>query len=508
MRAASSRQVRLFALSDQAKRDAVFDDSGHAEKVYGQWVSGDAFAILGVKPALGRVLASTDDINPGQHPVAVLSYDFWTRRFGRNPDVLGRWVTIREKPLQIVGVAAKGFTGVEPGIMTDVWAPTMMWDDRAIADPDTRWFRIWGRMQAGVAEEQARTVLQSGLHQFRPRAGRQAARGVAGPARISSSTLVSTCGPPRPVHPDCARTSRAHCGCSAASPHWCCSSPSMNVASLLVARAAARQREMALRASIGAGRGRLIQQALIESGLLALTSCALGAVLSVVATPKIVSMISTSATTVRLDVWPDWRVLVFLGAMGILVTFLFGLAPALHASAAPPADALKSGGRHATRVGSVPASRCRADRIQLRRAVRGRSVPGELRETASDRSRVRREQPGARECHGLVDRTGPGAGPGLVDLLVGTPGTHTGDRLCEPVSLGVVHGFRTQQERADPGSTGRCLYPVVLAGVTGVSAHDANPPRCGTRFGVAGCTAGTADRGHRERELRQAVLSG
>ena len=166
MRAASSGQVRLFAVSDQARRDAVFDDSGQVEKVYGQWVSGDAFAILGVKPALGRVLASTDDINPGQHPVAVLSYDFWTRRFASNPDVLGRWVTIREKPLQIVGVAAKGFTGVEPGIMTDVWAPTMMWDDRAISDPDTRWFRIWGRMQAGVAQEQAHTVLQSVFASF------------------------------------------------------------------------------------------------------------------------------------------------------------------------------------------------------------------------------------------------------------------------------------------------------------------------------------------------------
>ena len=127
---------------------------------------------------------------------------------------------------------------------------------------------------------------------------------------------------------------------------------SMNVASLLVARAAARQREMALRASIGAGRGRLIQQALIESGLLALASCALGAAFSVVATPKIVSMTSASAANVRLDVWPDWRVLVFLSGMGILVTFLFGLAPALHAAAAPPADALKSGGgRHTTRVG-------------------------------------------------------------------------------------------------------------------------------------------------------------
>ena len=70
------------------------------------------------------MLAPSDDLKPGQHPVAVLSYDFWSRRFGRDPGVLGRWVTIRDKPLQIVGVAEQGFTGVEPGIMTDIWAPT------------------------------------------------------------------------------------------------------------------------------------------------------------------------------------------------------------------------------------------------------------------------------------------------------------------------------------------------------------------------------------------------
>jgi hypothetical protein len=198
LRGASSAQVRLFALSDQAKRDAVFDDNGHAEKVYGQWVSGDAFAILGVQPALGRMLASTDDINPGQHPVAVLSYDFWTRRFDRHPDVLGRWVTIREKPLQIVGVAAKGFTGVEPGIVTDIWAPTMMWDDRAISDPDTRWFRIWGRVRTGVTEVQARTVLQTVFGRF---AREQAARrSEESRERLDQLlTLVSICDPPRLV---------------------------------------------------------------------------------------------------------------------------------------------------------------------------------------------------------------------------------------------------------------------------------------------------------------------
>ena len=351
MRAASSAQVRLFAVSDQDRGDAVFDGSGQVEKVYGQWVSGDAFAILGVKPALGRVLASTDDINPGQHPVAVLSYDFWTRRFARSPDVLGRWVTIREKPLQIVGVAAKGFTGVEPGIMTDVWAPTMMWDDGAISDPDTRWFRIWGRMQAGVAEEQARTILQSVCTSFR----RDQVAGRPEEFRDRLEQFLNT-----RVHLRSAATGPSGLRENFARALWVLGAlaalvllvASLNVASLLVARAAARQREMALRASIGAGRGRLIQQALIESGLLALTSCALGAILSVVATPKIVSMTSTSAATVRLDVWPDWRVLVFLGGVGILVTFMFGLAPALRASSAPPADALKSGGgRHATRVG-------------------------------------------------------------------------------------------------------------------------------------------------------------
>jgi putative ABC transport system permease protein len=352
MRAASSRQVRLFAVSDQSKRDAVFDDSAHAEKVYGQWISGEAFAILGVRPALGRVLASADDSNPGQHPVAVLSYDFWTRRFGGSPDVLGRWITIRDKQLQIVGVAARSFTGLEPGVMTDVWIPTMMWDERAIGDPDTRWFRIWGRLQAGVAEEQARTVLQTVYSRF---ARAQAAqRPEESQGRLTQ--LLTT-----RVHLRSAATGPSGLRENFSRALWILGAiaalvlliAAINVASLFVARAAARQREMALRVSIGAGRGRLIQQALIESGLLAFMSCALGAALSIVATPKLVSMISTSWTTVRLDVRPDWQVMVFLAALGIVVTLVFGLVPALRASAAPPAEALRSGGgRQATAVGS------------------------------------------------------------------------------------------------------------------------------------------------------------
>ena len=164
MREASRAQVQLFGMSHQSLREAVFADSGgQPEKIYAQWISGDAFPLLGVKPALGRLLTGSDDLKPGQHPVAVISYDFWTRRFGRDPSVLGRWLTLRDKQLQIVGVTAKGFTGTEPGFMTDVWAPNMMWSEEAISSPGWSWFRIWGRVQPGVTSGEARAVLQ---HRF------------------------------------------------------------------------------------------------------------------------------------------------------------------------------------------------------------------------------------------------------------------------------------------------------------------------------------------------------
>ena len=350
MREAARPYVHLFAMSDQSRRDATFD-GGEPEKVYGQWISGDAFPILGVRPAIGRLLAPSDDQHPGQHPVAVLSYDFWMRRFGGRPDVLGRWVTIRGKPLQIVGVAAKGFTGVEPGISTDIWAPTMMWDERVIFDPDTRWFRIWGRLQPDIASDQARTVLQTVLTAFRR--DDAARRPAESRERIEQYVntrvyLRSAANGPSALRENFERPLWVLAGIAVLVLLIACA----NVASLLAARATSRQREMALRVSIGAGRGRLIQQVLVESALLALASCALGAVLATAMTPKIVSMLSTSRSIVHLDLPLNWRLLVFLTGIGSLVTLMFGTAYAIRASAVLPADALRTGsGRYTAGIG-------------------------------------------------------------------------------------------------------------------------------------------------------------
>ena len=352
LRDAGQAHIQLFAMSDQSRREAIFDDAGgRSEKVYGQWISGNAFGLLGVRPALGRLLAASDDRKPGQHPVAVVSHDFWLRRFGGNPSVLGRWVTIREKQLQIVGVAEKGFTGVEPGIMTDVWAPAMMWDDRAISDASTRWFRMWGRLQPGVAAEQARALLQTVFTNFQRE---QAALHPNDEPREVSARLISTSVY---LRPGANGSSGLREGFARAL--WILASVAVlvlliacaNVAGLLTARAAAREREMALRISIGASRGRLIQQVLVESALLSAASCVVGALIALAAAPRIVSMLSTSRSLVRLDLHLDWRLLLFLAGVGSLVTFLFGLTPALRASSVSPNRALKSGGRQTAAAG-------------------------------------------------------------------------------------------------------------------------------------------------------------
>jgi putative ABC transport system permease protein len=353
MRVASGEQVQLFAMSFQSRRDAVFDDaSPRTEKIYAQWISGTAFPILGVRPQLGRLLTESDDRKPGQHPVAVLSYDFWSRRFGRDPSVLGRWVTIRGTRLQIVGVAEKTFTGAEPGIMTDLWAPTMMWDNESLIQPGWEWFRLWGRLRPGVGADRAQATLQTVFTAFRRE---RASVLPADEPRDRVERFIHA-----PLYLRSAANGPSNLRQRFARPLWVLGIVAglvllvacANVAGLLTARTAAREREMALRLAIGAGRGRLIQQMLIESAILSIASCITGAFIAAYACPLLVRMLSTSASVVRFDLHPDLRVLAFLAAAGSATTLLFGLAPALRVSAVSPGSGLTSEtSRHTTRVG-------------------------------------------------------------------------------------------------------------------------------------------------------------
>lgn len=172
LREASRAHVELFGMSRQVMQSAVLDGSGHNEKVRTQFVSGNAFDVLGVRPAAGRLITVQNDRRPGEQPVAVVSHGFWMRRFGGDPRAVGRWLTLEGSPagplqLQVIGAAQERFTGVEPGRPTDIWLRNMMYDAEALGQPWWNWFRIFGRMKEDIAVAQAQGVLQAAFTSFR-----------------------------------------------------------------------------------------------------------------------------------------------------------------------------------------------------------------------------------------------------------------------------------------------------------------------------------------------------
>jgi len=346
LRADARPYIDLFGTSYQSIRRAVFPDTAEQdEKVRAQYVSGDAFAILGVRAALGRLLTAADDVRPGGHPVAVLSHRFWTRRFGGDPSVIGRSFRFEQRAFEIVGVAEPRFIGVEPGRVIDLWVPNMMWRAEALTHQDWSWFRILGRLKNGVSPEQARSALQATFSSVRRDRAAQVVRPGEQRERIeryvnTPLTLRSAANGPSELRKHFER------------PLWILVTvvalvlliAGSNVANLFLARAAAREHEMSLRLSIGASRGRLIQQVLIESALLAGAASAFGFLFASAAAPIVVGMLAPSDSPAYLDLRMDWRLVAFLGTLGLLTTMLFGLAPALRASGTAPVVALKAAG--------------------------------------------------------------------------------------------------------------------------------------------------------------------
>ncbi len=263
----------LMVVGMAARQDALLPSGGEPERINRQFVSGNVFGVFGLQPTLGRLLAPYDDLTPGGHPVAVLSYDFWTRRFARDPNILGKTFRIGNDRFEIVGVGPKGFIGTEPGELTDIFFPAMM-NAQAINSPGWSWFRIWMRPRPGRTAEQVRQILQAGFLREQLEQGQ---RLLLLPAAAGASNLQ--------------RQYRRPLLILALLVVLVLLVACANAGNLLTAQAAARAREMALRVSIGAGRWRLIQLVLVESALLAAAASALGALFAGWSAPLVVSML-------------------------------------------------------------------------------------------------------------------------------------------------------------------------------------------------------------------------
>jgi predicted permease len=341
MRDAAKGQAELLAVSSPVvPTDLTYKSDAEVEKAYVQYVSGWMFDSFGLRPAAGRLFTADDDSKPRAHPYAVISYEYWTRRFGRDPQVVGRTFQMGNDFFQIVGVGPEQFTGTETGTVTDVFLPTMM--HPAVTHDDWTWHRTLARVRPGVAMEPLRAKLDATSRAFE----RERAKGFKDMTRetvesfLKQKVFLEPAAAGASGLRDEYRTALAAMGLLVALVLLIACA---NVANLMTAQAATRAREMALRVSIGAGRGRLVQLVLVESAWLAFFSAALGAWLAWWSAPFVMGRINPPDHPVRLALPFDWRVLAFGIALTLAVTLLFGLAPALRASKVNPASALRGG---------------------------------------------------------------------------------------------------------------------------------------------------------------------
>ena len=315
------------------------------EKIDVELVSGTYFNTLGVNPILGRVLNDADDQTPGGHPVAVASYSWWQRRFAGNPSILGKPVTIGSNTYVIVGVAPPNFFGVTVGQSPDLWIPLAM--EKEISPGwnglDQNFFQslhIIARRKPGVSEQQAQTGTNLLFRQIlRDYAGSQPSQQRLANIQHARIDLTPAATGRSRLRPQFALPLKILMAVVALVLLIACA----NVANLLLARAAVRQREIAVRMSMGAERSRLIRQLLVESGLLGLIGAVLGVLLAWGASRLLLVMVSTESALAPIRVAPDAEVLCFTLAAAILTVLLFGTAPAFHATRLELAPSLKEG---------------------------------------------------------------------------------------------------------------------------------------------------------------------
>jgi len=314
-----------------------FSTGGEPRLTAAELVSGTYFSVLGVRPALGRLLTIDDDQTPAASPVVVLSYDFWRNQFGGAQDIVGRKVLVNQHPMTVVGVAAPTFHGIDVGEVPSVWIPAVMSAQaipgfETMLDRRTRWVQILGRLKQNVSLAQAQTALQPWFKAMLNEDMRSTNISIASAEnrrQFLASTLALT---PAPQGHSVLRNNLSR-------PLWVLflgtgvllALACLNVAGLFLARGSARHREISTRLALGASRARIGRQLLADSVLLAFAGGLLGVVMAPIAVRALIAFLPHNTAANDLQANVDTRLLLFAFFVSLLTGFLAGSAPALQA---------------------------------------------------------------------------------------------------------------------------------------------------------------------------------
>jgi putative ABC transport system permease protein len=322
------------------------------EPVFGEAVSGNYFDVLGVKAFSGRTFLPEEDQTPGSHPVAVISHGLWRRRFGADPALIGKTITLNNQALTVIGVAPPQYTGMIRGLASEVWVPVMMLpqleQQYGMSLLDSRGnslFFIVGRLKPEATLEQARArfdLVSRQLREVYPESWRQK-RAESGETREKSVTILPE-SETRIIPPAHAAV-YAFVAIVLTIINLVMLIACLNLANLLLARATARGKEIAVRLTLGANAWRIVRQLLTESLLLSAVAGAAGVLLAMWLMNALAASFPAlpEGYRIALDLRLDWRVLLYTLAFSFLVGVLFGLAPALQASRPDVIAALKDG---------------------------------------------------------------------------------------------------------------------------------------------------------------------
>jgi len=336
----------LFAATGISKRSMTITGASgaEAEPTWAQAVSGNFFSVLGVPAAVGRTLTPNDDRAGDPQAVAVISHGFWQRRFGLDPAVIGKRIILNEIPFTIVGVTPPGFFGFEVGRSPDLWWPIQMfpqvdvWQE-ALSSKGSWWLRVMGRLKSGAPEEQAGAELNVMFKQFLSERAEELGLSETERQRYLDRRIELQAGGTgyTRLRGQFQQPLFILVGIAGLVLLIACA----NLAGLLLARGAARQREFSVRAALGAGRLNLVRQLVTESLLLAALGGAVGLLLAQWGVQLLANYIPGYGETVLLNLTPDLRILAFTFVVSAFTGVLFGLIPAWRSTRPDLVAALK-----------------------------------------------------------------------------------------------------------------------------------------------------------------------